>query len=184
MPVIGPPIPTSSGNIYCTVTQFVTIYDVRQMGMLGKDNNTRGLDSTATATIQMMLDICGSELDAALAGRWTLPIVSSNSLVPLVLTRWVAAKGAERMYARRSDTPKQVQADLEWADNFLNKLLLNAVTLTDANGNVIPRAIKAELIASDFVNGGSRFDSLPGLFPPASPTSVAGNGNSCNGSGG
>jgi len=99
-------------NEYCTIDQLKSFYDVRSLVMLGNDDGGREINSTI---FQNNLDACASELEAHLGAQIALPL----DVVPMVLTRWVATKALERLYARRGDRPKSIEGDIEWANEFL-----------------------------------------------------------------
>src|SRR5438132_3619216 len=132
-----------ANNPYCTVAQFFALYDERTMGMLSNDNNTREANATRVQTI---LDIQGSELESHLAGRYGLPLTS----VPGVLTKWVAAKAASQLFSRRSDKPRGVTLDEQWADRWIEQLKAGDVSLPSIDTDAVPK-----LVDSDFTDGRS-----------------------------
>src|SRR4051812_26977334 len=103
-------------NPYCSATDFVELYDARQVGMLTKDDNTRTTDTTR---LQLLLDIQADRLDSYLAGRYTLPLSFTAQTMPRILMMWVAAKTMERLYQRRNDAPATVKDDVKMADDWL-----------------------------------------------------------------
>lgn len=143
-------------NPYCTPDQLLAMYDRRVMLQLsGDDNNREGQPQN----IQTLLDMQASELESYLSGMYALPLAS----VPLVLSKWVAATTAGRLYGRRTDIPKQVEADLAWADAWVKGLQEGRIAIPN-----IARATQPALQDSDFVDGRSRFDYVFGGLP--SPT--------------
>lgn len=147
-------------NPYCTVQQFLAFYDRRAMLQLSGDDN---LQDGQPSTIQFLLDVQASELESGL-GAYTLPITISP--VPLILTKWVAATTAPRLFARRTDAPKQVEADLEWAKNWMDALQKFAVNIPG-----LARGVQPKLQDSNFVDGRSAFDyALGGLPSPTGPS--------------
>jgi phage gp36-like protein len=149
-------------NAYCTSAQFFTFYDIRLFSQLSNDSNSRNANQT---TIQFLLDVQASELESYLAGRFALPLPS----VPMVLTKWVAASTADRLFARRSDQPEKVKADAEWADKWIKELVSTRVSLPN-----IERAVGPELGASNFADGRSQFDNIKNFDRPASESSTSG----------
>lgn len=143
-------------NAYCTPSQLFALYDERTLGMLSNDDNTRAAN---TSRVQTILDIQASELESHLAGRYALPL----AIVPAVLTKWVAAKAASQLFGRRSDKPKGVTLDEQWADNWIKQLKDGDVSLPSVDTDAVPR-----LVDSDFTDGRSRFDRVFGYTP--SPT--------------
>ena len=140
-------------NVYCDVPTFCALYDVRTMAQLSNDDD---VPEATVATIQTILDMEASELDSYLTGRYGLPLVSP----PGVLSKWVAAKTAGRLFARRNDKPKQVEADEAWAAEFLKNLMDGRIGLAG-----IDRACQPTLSSSDSTDGTSRFDWLYGFGP-------------------
>lgn len=101
-------------NAYLTITQLRSYYDTRQLAQLSNDKGGKDSDET---TLQLLCDTAASELESHLSARITLPLAT----VPLVLTRWCAARVADMIWGRRNDRPKQVDADKAWADDWLEK---------------------------------------------------------------
>lgn len=132
-------------NVYCTKAQFALLYDVRTMHQLSQDDGTG--EAFGVGSLELMLDLAASELEAVLAGRFALPLVS----VPKILTRWVAVKAAERFYQRRVGSPDKLADDVKWADEWLELLRLGKVGLP---GNV--RAQAPQLTSSESLRGVSR----------------------------
>lgn len=143
-------------NVYCTVDQLLDLYDRRTMRELSSDEGNRDGN---TARIQTILDVQASELESHLSGRYPLPLPS----VPAVLTKWVAATTAARLFARRNDKPKQLANDEEWAGKWIEDLRNRRVSLAG-----IERLNGPALSSSDYTDGRSRFDRVLGGRP--SPT--------------
>ncbi len=172
--VNGSTVPAlNPGNPYCDYATFFDLYDIRQMGMLSRDDNLR---SPLQVRVQKLLDMQASRLDSYLAGRWSLPLGGTtrwdvaNGTMPGAFTIWVASHTAERSYLRRSDLPQAVKDDLKESDEWLKDLLMGVATIADTTGAPLDRSTIATLDSSDFTDGRSRFDNRRDLFPPASPT--------------
>src|ERR1700735_720368 len=100
-------------NIYCTTSQLFDMFDMRSMSQLSSDTDSV---SALTTRIQNLLDIQAGVLESYLSGRVALPLTPP---VSGVLTKWVGVTTAGRMYARRADKPKEIEADEEWAKQWL-----------------------------------------------------------------
>lgn len=138
-------------NDYCSVSQFIDLFDVRTMGMLSNDANSRTPD---TDRIQRLLDLTASELESYLTGIYSLPL----STVPGVLTRWVAVKTAAILFGRRSDKPKELNDDEQWANKFVEQLVKGTIGLAD-----VPRSSVPTLQKSATHDGSSFTDNVPYL---------------------
>lgn len=148
-------------NDYCTIAQFQMIYDSRVMDELSNDtDSTVGNDTN----IQFLLDLAASELDSILSGRYTLPLTT----VDLVLTKFVAVKAVERMYARRNDLPEAVKQDIEWANQWIQDLKDRKINLPN-----VTRANAPNLYSSNYKDGRSQFDHVPFLDKPPTSTSTS-----------
>lgn len=148
-------------NSFCTLAQLYAVYDYRTLSQLSNDNNQREAVETR---IQTIMDMQASELESMLAGRFALPL----SVVPLVLTKWVAVTTAARMFARRADAPKGFDRDLKWADDFMKNLMDGQFQL-----NGVDRAKGPALHYSEYTDGRSRFDQVANFDRPPSDTSTS-----------
>lgn len=152
-------------NAYATTAQFYILYDVRTVAQLSNDANSS--EAVAT-TIQTLLDMQASELESSLYGFVGLPLTVTP--IPLVLTKWVCATTARRLFGRRNDLPKQVQADSDWAEHWIELFRKNLIQIPFVSRQEVPA-----LQDSDFVDGRSRFDGMMGGCPsPTGPTSSGG----------
>jgi phage gp36-like protein len=151
-------------NPFASITQFLMLYDARTTGELSNDNNSRQLNQT---NLQFILDLQASELDATLNNRYDLTSIHQLNPMPLILTKYVLASSAARVWARRTDLPKQTQTDISWADGWLDRLRRGADTIPGIDPQSQPI-----LQASNSKTGCSEFDYVYGTAP--SPTSPPG----------
>jgi hypothetical protein len=149
---------------------FIGMFDRRVMTQLSGDDNARqGL----IANMQMLLDMQASEFEFYINGRYPLPLPfipwdsnvptppGATKPMPLAISKWVGVTTTIRMYGRRTDRPKQLDAEEEWAKTFLDKLIIYAVTIPGVNVTMAPM-----LQDSDFYNGYSQFDNVFGQCSP------------------
>jgi phage gp36-like protein len=147
-------------NNYCSIADLFRRMDRRTALQLSNDENSQvGL----LTTVQELLDDQASELDTYLSGRVGLPLALP---VAKVLTKWVAAKTSERLFARRNDIPAQVKEDAAWADKWIGMFMDGRVALPDVQ-QVLPA-----LQDSDSFSGSSIFDEIFGTLPPRAPQSA------------
>lgn len=158
---------TGSANVYCTVTQFFQRYDRRLFAQLTNENASRTSDNTV---VQSLLDECGSELDSYLQNRYPIPCVKTDGSAPTILTRWVAAKTADRLFARRSDAPRRVVADIEWAEKWIDRLINREISIPDIG---VSASATPQLTSSANLEGKSRFDGILFLDKAPSDTSTS-----------
>lgn len=153
-------------NPVCSIVQFFRTYDVRTMSMLSNDVNAKEM---LAANIQFALDTQWSELRSIIGDRYPLANYEppTSAPVPLILTKWVAATTAIRMFARRNDRPKQLDADEKWAEDWLTRILSGAYTIPDSQPTGLPA-----LQDSDSFTGASAWDRVYGTLPPRAPQSA------------
>jgi len=155
----------STANPYCSKQQLIMLYDVRSVLQLSNDVNSRQGNQP---NIQFILDVQAGELESALYGRYDLPSVWAMNPIPLILTKYVAATAAGRLWGRRSDKPKAISADEEWAENWIKGIMNGSMSIPG-----LEREAQPVLQDSDFINGVSQFDWVYGTAP--SPTGPSGN---------
>lgn len=153
-------------NPACNLVFFFRTYDVRTISMLSNDANARQM---LAANIQFALDTQWSELKSIIGSRYPLENYDppTSAPVPLILTKFVAVTAAVRMFARRNDRPKQLDADEKWADDWITRLLSGAYSIPDSAPTGLPA-----LQDSDFFDGASAFDYVYGTLPPRAPQSA------------
>lgn len=149
-------------NPYCTFVQLLAIYDRRQLSALSNDDNARQANEDH---LQSLLDMSASELDSTISGRWPLPLPNP---IPAILTKWVAIRACDMLYARRNDAPKGLAAEKTWADTWIEQLRNGQVSLPNIARSTLP-----VLQSSNFKDGQSQFDNLPLFDLPATPTSTS-----------
>lgn len=120
-------------NAYCSLTQLGWFFDTRSSGMLSNDANSKNADVVA---MQALLDTAAAELESHLSGRVALPLTE----IPLMLTRWVAAKTAQMHYGRRGGEPKQIASLIEWADKWITDFDKGKISLDGVMRVSAPRA--------------------------------------------
>jgi phage gp36-like protein len=138
-------------NAYCNISQLEQLYDIRVVIDTSDDSASNNLNAS---NVNLCLDIAASKLEAVLYNRYPLPLPS----VPPVLTGHVAALAMQRLYARRSDLPKGIKADIDEAQQFLKDLTMGLVGIPGVDRSGAP-----VLAASGTKDGSSRFDNLAGL---------------------
>lgn len=147
-------------NPYLNYAVFTALADVRDLLDLSGDSNNQIGDEN---TIQTILDMAAAELDSYLDGRYGLPIVNpaGNSPNPLALCGKITGALAKKaLFGRRSDLPAAVKADIDWAADWLEKLIAGAVNLPG-----LSRAAQPQLHYSGSLTGKSRFDCVAGIGP-------------------
>ena len=103
------------------------------------------------------------------AGTATITtVVAGNQGPPKVLTKWVAARTAETLYGRRVDVPDGVRKDIEWANDWIEKLRMGEVSLPK-----FTRANIAELDSSEAFDGTSIADCIAFFDTAPSKTSTS-----------
>jgi len=155
----------STANPYCSVQQLGMLYDIRSVSQLSNDKNSRQANQP---NIQFILDVQAGELESVLYGRYDLPSVWALNPIPFILTKYVAATAAGRLWGRRSDKPKAISADEQWAEDWLKGIMNGSMSIP-----FLEREAQPVLQDSDFINGVSRFDWVYGQAP--SPTGPSGN---------
>lgn len=148
-------------NAYCNLDQLRDYYDTRVVGQLSNDVNARTADDNR---VQALLDTAASELESAIMVRYTLPLINQHA----VLRRWVAVKAMAFNFSRRNDRPKDLEADLKWADDWMKSLLERVVGLPGETSGVLP-----SLLSSGSFTGKSRFDHVPHFDRPPTSTSTS-----------
>lgn len=145
-------------NPYATSDDLFAAMDRRSaLELSGDDNRHEG----QPAHINALLDMQASELDSVLQGRYgSVPL--SVTPVPPILTKWVVAKTQRALFARRGSIPKEVQAESEWADEWLQKLMDNKVGIPGLPG---PSRVQPALQDSNYTDGRSRFDWIFNQHP-------------------
>ncbi len=132
------------------------------------DNNT---EAGARSTLDFLLDMQYSEFLSIIGDRYTMP--TDPSLIPLIITKWVAVTTAIRLFSRRNDRPKQLDADEKWATDWTNGIINGIYTIPNIGLNNVP-----VLQDSDLSNGLSRWDfvfsSNPSPTGPINPNGNAG----------
>lgn len=111
-------------NAYCTVDQLCALYDLRVIGMLSNDSDSR---TVVSPTVQLLLDMQASELDSYLDGRYDLTTVHATP--PAVCMKFVGGSTMGRLYARRNDMPDEVKADVEWAADWVERVRKHEIKL-------------------------------------------------------
>ena len=146
-----------ANNTYATVDNFMAYLDYRTIAELSNDVNSHVAESE---NIQFLLDMQASELDSYLYGRYgtSTPVLSGT--IPMVVTKWVLATAARRLFARRTTMPKEVEADAAWADEWIKLLMENKIGIPG-----ISRVSQPTLQDSNFVDGRSEFDWIFGGSP-------------------
>lgn len=149
-------------NSYCTASQLSYLYDLRILTELSADGSEI-LDMTR---VDFCLDTAASEVDGALYGRYTLPMTNP----PLLLTKLTAAIAMRALFGRRNDLPKGLQADVEWAQKWIDDMRRGLVAVPG-----VERMAGPVLSYSGAKDGSSRFDNLPLMDQSGNtPTSVSG----------
>jgi phage gp36-like protein len=150
-------------NAYVTVDNLIARYDRRSMlDLSGDDDQHEGQQANA----QVAVDDAASELDGAIGGMYALPIPTP---IPNILIRIVCAWAAYALYARRSDIPKGVREDKQWADGQVDKIRSGQMLIV-VNGQPLPRQTMPKLQDSGFVDGRSQWDWLWGCPSPTGPS--------------
>lgn len=147
-------------NPYLDYATFTALADVRDVLDLSGDSNNSNGDENA---IQTILDMAAAELDSYLDGRYALPVVNPPSGYPNPLAfcgKIVAALAKKSLFGRRSDMPEEVKAEIDWADDWLKKLVTGVVGLPG-----ITRQTEPQLWYSGSLKGKSRFDHVGGICP-------------------
>ena len=154
-------------NAYITIAQFESYFDVRQVAQLSGDSNSRvAVDSV----IQDLLDTAASEVESALTGRYALPVLDSTGAVPLVLRKAVAMFAVYNHYLRRGSVPDGIRAEVEAIRAWLQKVIDREVGIPGVGRSNMPR-----LVASEYTDGRSRYDSGAAFFDRGpSSTSTSG----------
>lgn len=136
-------------NVYCTTAQFFDRYDQRTASQL---TNDRGDGTVLLPRLQNLLDSNGSMLESVLQGRYSLPL----TVIPALLTNYVADKTMIQLYGRRQDMPSALsKMDTRW-DAWMDALIEGKVGLPGvslANGTLA-------LVAAEN-SGQTQFDRLP-----------------------
>lgn len=118
-----------------------------------------------------------------------VPIVSSNAAVvvvrgmiggstqvPPILTKLVATATRIQLFARRSDRPKQMDADEKWYNDWLQKLVSGVISIPNVNFASYP-----ELQDSNYPQGSSAFDGIFSTpISPFGPQNPSGNVGTTN----
>lgn len=157
-------------NIYCDIPGLQARYDERTIAELSSDNDSGTLNSTK---VNIILDDQASELETILNGRWPLEGESPLWVRPVVLTKYVAAKTMERLYARRVDIPDGTDRDIKWADQWAEDLIDGSISLPRQ-----PRGNQAELLASRSFKGFSMTSGV--FFLGFGPTKTSADGQNIN----
>jgi len=135
-------------NQYCSITQLKMLYDLRTVIELSDDTATNTEQDT---TLQFVLDVAASDLDSVFTNRFPIPLPT----VPLVVTGKCAALAMKRLFSRRSDIPKGIQADIDAADRWIEQIIAGRVNIPGIDRNA------PTLSYSGAKDGSSRFDHLP-----------------------
>ena len=138
-------------NAYISIAQFESYFDSRQISQLSGDSNSR---VAVESVIQDLLDAAASEVDSALTGRFALPVLDSTGNAPLVIRRAVAMIAVYNHYLRRGSVPDGIRAEVENIRAWLQKVIDREVGIPGVGRSNMPR-----LVASEYTDGRSRFDS-------------------------
>lgn len=147
-------------NPYLDYATFTALADVRDLLDLSGDNNNSNGDENA---IQTILDMAAAELDSYLDGRYALPVVNPAGNYPNPLAfcgKIVGALAKKALFGRRTDMPVAVKAEIDWAEDWLKKLVNGVVGLPG-----ITRQTQPQLWYSGSTKGKSRFDCVGGIWP-------------------
>lgn len=85
--------------------------------------------------IVLSLQNAGSGTQGNVAIVTTSPLVSAVGMsggglqIPFILKKWVCAKAAESMFARRSDMPEQIRQQVAWADKWATDFIGRRVSI-------------------------------------------------------
>ncbi len=135
---------------YCTLAQLENFYDVRQLGQLSNDANSRTAENDK---LQALLDAAGDEVDSYLTGQYTVPVTNSTGGVPPIITRATAMLAVFSAYMRRGSIPDAIQAEADRIRKWLKDVSTRAQGIPDVGRVNVPR-----LVASESADGTSRFD--------------------------
>lgn len=160
--IIGQPA-YSIANQYATPEQYFAAYDQRTGKQLSGDQNT---SQGTPSNIQFLLDMQAAEFDASINGLYNLPLVAPISLV---VTKYVCCTTAIRLFARRSDRPKQLDSDEKWAGDWIKQVMATTIIIP---GQQLSANAYPVLADSDFYCGGSRFDRVFRTPPPRASQSA------------
>jgi hypothetical protein len=153
-------------NSYITTNQFCALFDWRTAAQLSNDMNSRQLNAE---TLQLLLDIEANEMEATITGRYDLLSVQQLSPMSGMLTKYVGVRANCRLWSRRSDRPKAVDKDEEWADKWKSDFELGKIIIPG-----LQPAAQPVLENSNSLQGRSRWADVYGQ--PPSPTAPDGQG--------
>jgi phage gp36-like protein len=148
-----PPAASTTGNVYLSTDQFLSLRDQRTMLELSSDTDD---PAGNMVNLQFVLDVAADELDGVLTGRVSLPLANPPKLCISI----VAAIATDALWGRRADKPKQVADEAAWARDWMEKYSLGKVSLPGVSRGTLPN-----LEYSDTMDGTSKFDWIMGQSP-------------------
>lgn len=110
----------SAVNTYIQPAQFLQRYDLRAMLQLSGDQAAR---QGNLVNLQEVLNDQAGELESGLDGRYSIPLVRYALPMPRILTRWVGVTARGALYGRRTDKPRAVDTDAQWAEKWMNGII-------------------------------------------------------------
>ena len=150
-------------NVYCSQDQFAQRFDARLINQLSTVDDTATPVST---NVDAALDDAASLLDSYIIGRFSL---ASDGTIPAILTRWVAVKAIDNMFGRRAGMPDWIAKELEWAEKWLEDVVMGKASIPTA-----ARSSQPKLQASESMTGRSRGDRPAFLDEPPTCSSTSG----------
>lgn len=156
---------TASGNTATIAGIFATV--IGKSGL----NIAAGENGNAVSLVNKLPGVAGNVAMTTTSAALTISGMAGGEYqMPLILTKWVGVTAAARMYARRNDRPKGIDADVAAAMQWRADIIAGIIGIPG-----VPFANVPILQDSNFPQGQSEFDYVFGSAP--SPTGTSGPGN-------
>ena len=149
-------------NNYVSISDFDNRFDTRVINQLSTSDDTA---NPVALNIQTAIDDAASLWDSYFLGRF---VVSTGTPTPNIIQRWICIKALDNMFGRRMGMPDWIIKEMDWADKFLEDLVMGKALIPGT-----ARATMPTLQDSENFCGRSRGDRPVFFDDPPTPTSTS-----------